>query len=212
MNCSESKDKLPALLYGDLDAAEAARLKAHVDDCPACRQEYAALGEVREMLDAVPAPKTAVDLAGIYHQVADGQVQRARRWRRLAAGCAAVAALLLLAIGLPLELRFENHQLTVRWGEPPARPQPILTDAPTSPTIVRTMQRSEADEEQLQLLRQLVVALKRDADDREALQQENWARTQTSLALLKQQMDVRWTETEQNVRALYLYASKGNER
>src|SRR5262249_16232316 len=141
-----------------------------------------------------------------------GQVQRARRWRRLAVGCAAVAALLLLAIGLPLELRFENHQFTVRWGQPPARPQPSITDAPPSPLIVRSMQRSEADEEQLQLLRQLVVALKQDADEREAQQQETAVRTQAALALLKQQMDVRWSETQQDVRALYLYASKGNDR
>jgi hypothetical protein len=212
MNCSQIKEQLPALLYGDLDPAEASRLRAHVDECPACRQQYAALASVREMLDAVPAPKTNVDVGAIYHRVALGQVQRARRWRRLAVACAAVAAVLLLAIGLPLELRVENHQLTIRWGQPPARPQPVISDGPASPMLVRALQRFDADEEERQLLRQLVVALKRDADDREAQQQENSARTQAALALLKQQMDVRWSETQQDVRALYLYASKGNDR
>jgi hypothetical protein len=211
MNCSQIKEQLPALLYGDLDPAEAARLKAHLDECPTCRQEYAALAGVREMLDAVPAPKTSVDVGAIYHRLAEGQVQRTRRWRRLAVACAAVAAVLLLAIGLPLELRVENHQLTIRWGQLPARPQPIISDGPASPMIVRALQRFDADEEERQLLRQLVIALKRDADEREAQQQDNLLRTQAAVAVLRQQMDVRWNETQQDVRALYLFASKGTE-
>ncbi len=52
---SDIKDLLPAYALGSLDAAETARVAAHVEACPACREELAAYEVVTDMLaTAVP--------------------------------------------------------------------------------------------------------------------------------------------------------------
>jgi hypothetical protein len=67
-------EKLSALLDGDLGAREAAKLRAHVDGCAACRGELAALDQMRQALAAesahAPAPS---DVEG------DGWAQLAAR-------------------------------------------------------------------------------------------------------------------------------------
>jgi len=47
MECSHAQPLIAAYLDGELERAEARELEAHVDDCPACRESLAQLGELR---------------------------------------------------------------------------------------------------------------------------------------------------------------------
>jgi len=52
--------RLPALHDGELDAAAAAEVQAHLDGCEACRQEARALLRMRELLRHEPLPHVAL--------------------------------------------------------------------------------------------------------------------------------------------------------
>jgi anti-sigma factor RsiW len=205
MNCTATRDQLAGFVYGDLEPNQAAHVQAHLDGCPACRQELAALKNVRQMLDTVPAPAMAVDLPALYRELAERQTRGARRWRRSALVFAAVAALLLMALALPVHLGIENSQLTVRWGSP----EPIQPIA-ARPSVPSIESRSQADEEQVRLLRELVHALQRDTDSRDLQRQQDLVRLQARIIALQRQMDQQRTETQENVNALYILAQKGN--
>src|SRR5262245_7783395 len=194
MNCSQARDRLPGLLYGDLPAAEAAAVEDHLAGCPACRNEHAALRGVRRALDALPAPPVEVDLPRLYRAEADRRARQLRRWRRAAVALAGAAAVLLLVVGLRLELRVEAHQLVVRWGTPPPAPPPVAR-AEARP--------DRATQEQVQLLGELVHALAGDLEARDQRQRGELRRLQAQLERLRWQSEQRWAATEDNVSALY---------
>src|SRR5262245_30462451 len=104
MDCAWTRDRLPPLLYGDLPSGEAAAVENHLANCLACRQECAALKDVRRLLDAVPAPAIKVDVPRLYRQAAARQERKLRRWRPAAVALLASAALLLIALALNLEV------------------------------------------------------------------------------------------------------------
>jgi hypothetical protein len=126
MRCAAVREQLAAFLYGDLGPEDSARVQEHLASCAVCRREEAALAQLRQLLDGVPAPPVPdrpVDLPGLYRQVAAHQAARLRRWRRsVLAACAAAAALVALVLLPHFELRVEGHQLTLRWGATPASP------------------------------------------------------------------------------------------
>jgi hypothetical protein len=203
MNCPEAHDRLAALLYGDLEPTEANPLRAHLANCPACRQEHAALDHLRRALDAVPVPAVQVDHLRLYREAAARQVRAARRWRWAAVACgAAAAALLLLVLGLRLEVRVDAHQLVVRWGAAPKkgadtlRPPAPRVEAPEPPP-------SPEVEERLRVLSELIHALADDVEARDEYQQERVARLQARLDELQRQGNRRWSEMDRNVAALY---------
>ena len=110
MNCTDVRTHLPGFLYGDLKPEEVAAVEHHLTTCPACRSERADLERVRQALSGIPAPTVEVDLHQIFRQAAERQARRARRWRRAAIALGAVAAVLLLAVGLRLEIRVEGFR------------------------------------------------------------------------------------------------------
>jgi hypothetical protein len=203
MNCNEVRAALPLLLYGDADAVQQAALREHLAHCAACRREQQALQRVQQLLDTAIAPQVEVDVPRLHQSMADRQARSIRRWRRIAVAVAAVAAMLLLVVGLRLEVRLNAGQLMVRWGEPPA-PPPV-----TSPTIVTQTTLPPELEAELRVLSELVHALKQDADQRDQLFQERLDLLQGRLRALQTQADQRWDSTEQDVAALYLMARKG---
>jgi hypothetical protein len=117
----------------------------------------------------------------------------------------AIAALLLLVVGLRLEVRVSAGQLLVRWGEPPAPPT-----APSS-VIVKQATLSPEAESELRLLSELIHALKQDGDARDLHYQQRLDLLQSRLHALQTQADQRWDSTEQDVAALYLIARKGDK-
>jgi anti-sigma factor RsiW len=114
MTCPEIHSLLPAHIYGDLPADEADVVARHLLDCPACRAEAATLTGVRTALDATPTPPVRVDVAAMFANVADHTV---RRWRRFALAGAALAAGLLVVLGLRLHVTVGNGQIVIAWGE-----------------------------------------------------------------------------------------------
>jgi hypothetical protein len=207
MNCNDARAALPLLIYGEASPQEQAALKEHLAGCPACRREQQALTEVQSLLDAAPAPEVAVDLPRLYQTLAARQARPLRRWRRAALLLGAVAALLLLFIGLRLEVRLGGGQLVVRWGDAPpgapapVPPEPIAKTVPTRPEI----------EAEVHVLRELIHALTQDVDDRDQRFAELLERLQRHVQVLQTQADQRWNTTEQDVAALYLLTRKGEK-
>lgn len=197
MTCSEIRDRLALLVYGDLPLQESASVRDHLQACPACRQEEAALRQVRHLLDTVPAPRVSIDLAGVYRQAAEQQARRSRWWRRTALAMTGVAAAtVLLALVLRFEVRMEPHQVSLRWADAPAPLSSAPTPAPQAltPKIPSPNPVPAKFREQMQVLGELVHG-----------QQEEIAQLQDQLAELRQQSAVnarRWQTTERDVAAL----------
>lgn len=151
MTCRDASDRLPGLLYDDLPAEEADRLRAHLRGCAACRREFAALAGVRRLLGAAPAPAAEVDLPRLYRE-AGRRSERSRGRQTLLVSLVAAAA--LLAVALPrLELRFEAHQLVVRWGAPPEAAPPPVAAVPAGVERDLAGQRAEVEALRHQLAR-----------------------------------------------------------
>ena len=210
MNCTEVRAALPLLIYGEANRHDAA-LGEHLSHCADCRREHEALQSVRRLLDAVPAPPIEVDLPWLYQSLADRQARRLRRWRGVALVFGAVAAVLLLAIGLRVEVRLQSGQMVVRWGDPPpAAPSVGQAFQPDVPVPERQAGKPDLRED-LRLLSDLIHALKQDADERDQRFDERFDRLQQHVSALQSQADLRWSATEQDVAALYLLTHKGEK-
>jgi hypothetical protein len=207
MKCTDVRASLPLLIYGDVPPEEEAELRNHLAGCPVCRREHEAIQGVRRLLDAAPAPVLEVDVPRIFQSVAARQMRRLRRWRRIALAAGAVAAALLLVLGLRLQIRVEARQFVVRWGDPP----PVVP-APVAPKTIETTPALYAETEaELTVLRELVHALKQDADDRDQQFQERLDRLEGHVQAVQRLADRRWNATEKNMDALYLLTCKGEK-
>ena len=210
MNCTDVRAALPLLIYGE-PSLQDAELTHHLALCPSCRREHEALAGVRRLLDDAAVPRVAVDLPQIQRTLAERQLRSARRWRRVAVALGAVAAVLLLVIGLRLELRLDENQLVVRWGNPPSGgtgvpPVASLDRRPAGPAVPL-----ESIESELRVFSDLIHALKQDADDRDQHCTERLDRLEKHVRALQSQSDLRWSATEENVAALYLLSRKGEK-
>lgn len=108
--CREWRTLLGAYAIGDLSPEERAGLEAHLDGCPECRTEAAALSDVARLLPLAdparigqPAPQPPAELGRRVAAAIGGErrVAQRRRWRlglALGGAAAAVAAVLAIAI------------------------------------------------------------------------------------------------------------------
>ncbi|MGH7174225.1 MAG: anti-sigma factor family protein [Gemmataceae bacterium] len=207
MNCTEVRAALPLLIYDEPSPQDAA-LREHLAHCADCRREHEALQGVRRLLDEAPVPRIEVDLPRLYQSLTDRQARRLRRWRRVALAFGSVAAVLLLAIGLRVQVRLQSGQMLVSWGDPP--PAPPVGQAFQSDTAVVESQAEKPDQrEDLRVLSDLIHALKQDADERDQRFGERLDRLQKHVVALQSQADLRWNATENDVAALYLLTRKG---
>jgi hypothetical protein len=218
MNCTEIRNLLPLFASDDLAAEQKNTIAAHVAACAACTAELADLRGVLGLLDATPAPEVRVDVAAVYRRAAQQQVRRLRRWRRLAAASAAVAAAALVLFLLRgLEFRWEAHQFTLRWGNPPPAaqvanvPPPetvtvrVIEQVPTPPPQTVAVLPPDA-EKRLRELDELVRALVADAQQRDGRTQQEVARLNAELLALRrlrQEDAARFAVIEHDVRTLY---------
>lgn len=204
MKCTTVRAALPQLIYGEASPQDAA-LREHLAGCTACRREAEALQGVRCLLDDVSVPHIEVNLPQLHRSLAERQIRRMRRWRRVAVALGALAAMLLLAIGLHLEVRLQAGLLLVRWGDPPpsepAPPQPLVKHYSLPPET----------EAEIRVLSELIHALKQDADDRDQRFTERIDHLQEHVRVLQSQTDRRWSATEKDVAALYLLSRKGEK-
>lgn len=201
IDCLQARSHLAALLYGDLNGPEAVTLRAHLESCPACRSEYATLERVRQTLNQADTPPVHVDLVRLHQAANQLQQSRLRRWRRVAVTAAALAALLLLAFSLSLEVRWEAHQLVVRWGHPS---QPTPAPSPPTPTVVSAPAGLPANlVDDVAVTKELVRLLAADLASRDQRQQQAIVGLQLRVEVLQRQSQQRWAITERDVNALY---------
>lgn len=208
MKCTEVCAQLPAFVYGDLRPEEAGQVEAHLQHCPACRQERAALEMVRQTLGYVPAPPLAVDLSRLYRRAAEDQRRRSGVWKRIAvAAVGAAAAVVVLLAGWRVEVRVDAQQLILRWGDgqpasragharpDPQRFAPSLPDPAPAAALVSA--------EQVGLLNQLIQALAADGEARDRQHQEEVAQLQRQFRDLQALLARRLSAAERDVSALY---------
>src|SRR5260370_39931363 len=120
MNCTPFRERLPELLYSNPPPADVSAIQAHLTACPGCRQELAELEHMHKALDAVAVPPVTVDISRLLQQAAALDHRRTRHWRRSTIVVSGLAAALLLVVLLRMEVRFDAHQLVVRWGAAPS--------------------------------------------------------------------------------------------
>jgi Putative zinc-finger len=203
MNCTETRPLLPGLLYGDLPASLAVQVEAHRTTCPACSAEFEALSQVRGALDAIPAASATVDLAQLYRDAAQRHQRSLRRLRRVCVAVVACAAAVVLIVVLSrLEVRFEGHQVVVRWGAPPTLPEQPPNPVPV-PVAAAPSQRIAEIEERINLLGDLVQALSADADRRSVQRDNEVIALQREIIDLQQQLTQLRLATDRDVAALY---------
>jgi hypothetical protein len=105
MECSEVRDDMLDVLYGEATPAATRRAEAHQAECPACRAEMESLASTRKTLQAWSVP-----------EISRRAPAHAWAWRGLAAAAALVLA---LGAGLGLtgsDLRYEDGRVSFRLG------------------------------------------------------------------------------------------------
>ena len=200
MTCSDIRDRLPLLLYGDLAGTERNAVDAHLAGCPACGKELAALRQVGRLLDE---PSAALDFkAGApatgwtpapHPRTAQ---RRPPRIGRLAA-MAGIAALVLIAV-TRMDIRIDQRQITVRWG----RSEPVSVE-PREAIVRHEVIVPTALDERLTLLNELVHALAASQEDGDGQRRDEIARLREEIASMQRHSLERWKETERDVSALY---------
>src|SRR5260221_14766460 len=111
MNCELLRERLPLLIYGDLNSDETRQVNDHLVACLACRLERDALLSTRQALDSVPAPEVRVDVAAIQAQALATQTRSMRRWKRFAITAGALAASLLALLLIRSDIPINNGEL-----------------------------------------------------------------------------------------------------
>jgi len=108
MSCTNIRKKIKAYCDGELPAGEATAVKNHIEDCPACSREAAALARTWELLLELPPVREAPDcipatMARILDDEEHTLSQKILRWLFPVPATAATAALVIgLFIGIGL--------------------------------------------------------------------------------------------------------------
>jgi hypothetical protein len=203
MNCTQVRENLPALLYGDLNATTRDAVQNHLTSCSACQLELAAFQRVRGALDSVPAPSVHIDLPGLFQQAGARQAKQARRWRRAALAVGGLAAALMLIEFLRLEVRVEAQQLTIRWSGAPVE-EKTAAPRPIERIIVREDPTALAAlEDRVGTLDDLIHALITDVGDRDERLSQRLARLRERVEELRLQNSRRWSDLDRSVAAMY---------
>lgn len=205
MNCTELREQLPELLYGELSPERAAIMQQHLAECAACRAESAAVQRMRRQLDAAPTPKVHVDLPRLYRAASSAQEARTRHWRRLAYTAGGLAAAVFLAMILRLEIRLDQRQIILAWGQTAAAvPVPERPPRANPPLAAMDGAKLATMENQIHLLDELVHALALDVDTRDQRQRQEIVRLALRLQDWQRQTASQRAATERDLAALYV--------
>jgi hypothetical protein len=208
MICSDIQQLLPLFLSRDLAGAEAARVQEHLQSCALCRGEKAALEKLQGLLDRIPETTDSLDIGRLYRQMALRDQLRARTWRRIGLlTSVAAAALLILLVGWRCELRWEPHQIVLRWGglspaetlaeERPAKARPESSQLPAAE---RDLSIGMLD--QLHILSELIQGLADESEAHDRRSEMTLVNLQVRIDALQRQVAERYTSLERDVAAL----------
>lgn len=135
MHCARVRENLTEYQLGLLDESDAREVREHLDECPGCRDELAAL----ERLDALMEPAERFEAppemwAGIHARMKPRRSPWWRVWHESPKPALAMAAAMLLAIGgLWLGLSggpgdvqsyevlgsdYQEQQIVAQWSQP----------------------------------------------------------------------------------------------
>ena len=207
MNCAHVRAALPEFIYGGLTPDVLSQVESHINACPECRREVAALRQVRRVLIAAPAPNVRVEAPAIYRAAAERQARRMRTWRGYAlAACAAVFALIAVTALARLEIHVGRTELVVRWGPAPVpAPTPGAdTLGPPVPPVVATAPRDLSSiEDRLRVLSELTQALADDDHDRDEQREQEIGRLREQIKDWQGQSAQRFGAVERDFSALY---------
>lgn len=107
-NCRRIVELLPWHANGSLDAERAAEVRAHIDECAACRREAAVLAAI---IDNMPEPRPAHPGAAPFSQLLNRinrHERRVRGWKAAALALVTLAAVTAVAVPVYLfEPRYE---------------------------------------------------------------------------------------------------------
>ena len=181
MTCDLSKERLIGFYYDEVDPVERREIQAHLETCPACREELEALGQTTGVLRAWPDEEPDMDLVFVRDRepfwrslipdwLSDGG------WRRFAGGMAlgAAAAVVLLAL-LNVQVGFTDGTLSLNVGLRGTPEQPSPADPLPRPVTLAEF--ADYQDQSLSLIRDLLenaetrqrrdigLALARFADD-----------------------------------------------
>jgi hypothetical protein len=148
MNCKRCRSQIYDLLDESLSAAEAARIRKHMDGCAECRQFWRDETKLAELMHR-SAELSLRHYRGTTPAVPAGLADTNRAWfRRYAWGAAAAAAFLILGLGGYFLLRSHGGGASGStaasnggWIETPPRIQVIsveLQGKPAKPFIYQT--------------------------------------------------------------------------
>ena len=130
----DDKQTLIAYLYGELEAAERKAVDEHLTTCTDCSAEVMALGDVRSQIGLWAAPDVELDFAIVKKTALppSNVLRPARWWNTVPVWAQAVAAILVLAVGVAianLQVKSGPEGVTVSTGWM----QPAATAATTMP-------------------------------------------------------------------------------
>jgi hypothetical protein len=115
----DDTESLVAYLYDELDAEQGAAVSRHLETCPACAAEYAALGGVRRVLGEWTPPAPALRFSVAAEPPTPVLRPAASPWAAVPAWAQLVAATLALAVGAAVanvQVRHDAGGWTVSTG------------------------------------------------------------------------------------------------
>jgi Putative zinc-finger len=138
MTCAENRERLSALLDGELARDERALVEAHLASCPECSGELAHLARMLGMLHALPAERAPIGFVDRVMTAARPTPWYARLGRHLVQPWRVkipleVAALLVVALGAVYVFQKTPELQQAARQEAPAPPPPAAPE-PAAPT------------------------------------------------------------------------------
>jgi anti-sigma factor RsiW len=217
MNCDSVRPQLADWVGGELNAREAEIVQQHVGGCDSCRAEADSLRQVLAELDALPVPKVEMDWRRLYQRADAHRQRQARRWRRVGVAAVAVAAMLLLFVGLRVQVRIEANQIVLSWGDTPTVEEKAVAPAPV--VVIREVVKEQVpagpSAEEVEVLQELIHAIAADVKRVDGNQEAGLTQLRTNLDRLRSWSDQRFAVAEQQWATLYVAqfgaAKKGDQ-
>jgi hypothetical protein len=127
-DCGNREERLVSLLYDDGDPSELAEIRAHLETCPSCREEFEELTSTRELLSSWPNVTNAPRMVFLHEPSrsadriggAPATSVRSGLWAFLPSLAAAAIVVMLMATSV-LFLRFQvgtDGRMRVAFGSP----------------------------------------------------------------------------------------------